>query len=163
MDIGGFSPDRSHLATLLFLDVALAHRDDWFSFPVPSPFLPREDPPPSSGVVVRLAEVQVKDTFDEWWDLRIPPSTDDAPESEETLCVKAGATGRPSGLTAEGSGEAVTGVRLRARCPFWRGAKSVCEEGVCPFMGIKRSPTSTARVGLRRSIAKIDRKRIKIE
>src|SRR2546430_1110848 len=81
IDIGGFSPDRSHLAPLLFLDVALAHRDDWFSFPVPPPFLPRDDPPPSSGVVVRLAQVKVKDTFDEWWDLRIPPSTDDAPEA----------------------------------------------------------------------------------
>jgi len=81
VDIGGFSPDRSHLATLLFLDVALAHRDDWFSFPVPSPFLPRDDPPPSAGVIVRLAHLKVKDTFDEWWDLRIPPSTDDAPEA----------------------------------------------------------------------------------
>lgn len=80
VDIGGFAPDRAHLATLLFLDVALAHRDDWFSFPVPFPFLPRNDPPPSSGVIVRLEQVKVKDTFDQVWDLRIPPSGDDADE-----------------------------------------------------------------------------------
>ena len=37
VDIGGFSPDRSHFATMLLLDVALEHADDWFTFPVPPP------------------------------------------------------------------------------------------------------------------------------
>ena len=44
VDIGGFAPDRSHLATMLLLDVALAHADDWFSFPVPPPRRPRRRP-----------------------------------------------------------------------------------------------------------------------
>src|SRR3954452_15514302 len=50
VDIGGFSPDRSHLGSLLLLDVGLAHNDDWFWFPVPP--LAWEPPPQSSGVVI---------------------------------------------------------------------------------------------------------------
>ena len=37
VDIGGFAPDRSHLATMLLIDVAMAHSDDWFSIHVPPP------------------------------------------------------------------------------------------------------------------------------
>ena len=73
------------------------------------------------------------------------------------------APGRPAGLAAEGWDEAVTELRCAVSCPFREGAKSVREEDVCPFTGIDGSQTSTARVGLKRSIAKIDSKQIKIE
>jgi hypothetical protein len=75
VDIGGFSPDRSHLGSMLLLDVALAHRDDWFWFPVPSPAPPAGGgrPAPSSGVVVTLVSARVRDSFDEVWDLAPPP------------------------------------------------------------------------------------------
>jgi hypothetical protein len=73
VDIGGFAPDRSHLATLLLLDVVLEHPDDWFTFPVPPP--PDEKTNPSSGVLVTLAGVTVRDSFDETWDLVAPPTT----------------------------------------------------------------------------------------
>lgn len=75
VDIGGFAPDRSHLGTMLLLDVALAHADDWFSFPVPPPVPPEADvaPPPSSGVVVTLHEAVVRDSFDQEWPLATPP------------------------------------------------------------------------------------------
>jgi hypothetical protein len=73
VDIGGFSPDRSHFATTLLLDVALAHSDDWFSFPVPPPPDPVADP--SSGVLVTLAGVTVRDSFGEIWGLQPPPAS----------------------------------------------------------------------------------------
>ena len=76
VDIGGFSPDRSHLGSILLLDVALAHSDDWFWIPIPSP-LPPEDGsavPPSSGVVISLRDTTVRDSFDEIWPLEPPPA-----------------------------------------------------------------------------------------
>lgn len=73
VDIGGFSPDRSHLATMLLLDVALEHADDWFTFPVPPPSEP--DTTPSSGVLVTLEGVTVRDSFGEVWDLIAPPAS----------------------------------------------------------------------------------------
>lgn len=73
VDIGGFSPDRSHLATMLLIDVALAHSDDWFSFPVPPPPDPAADP--SSGVLVSLTEVTVRDSFGQLWPLQPPPAS----------------------------------------------------------------------------------------
>lgn len=36
-DLGGFSADRSHLATMLLLDLVLGHSNDWHWFPVPAP------------------------------------------------------------------------------------------------------------------------------
>jgi hypothetical protein len=75
VDIGGFPPDRSHLATMLLMDVALAHADDWFSFPVPPP--PDPGTTPSSGVLVTLSGVTVRDSFGEVWDLVPPPATGD--------------------------------------------------------------------------------------
>jgi hypothetical protein len=75
VDIGGFAPDRSHLGTILLLDTALAHSDDWFTFPVHPPARPSGQP--SAGVVVTLHEVQVKDSFDEWWTLSVPPGPGD--------------------------------------------------------------------------------------
>jgi hypothetical protein len=73
VDIGGFSPDRSHFATMLLLDVVLEHADDWFTFPVPPPQEPATNP--SSGVLVTLAGVTVRDSFDETWDLKAPPAS----------------------------------------------------------------------------------------
>lgn len=72
VDIGGFAPDRSHFATMLLLDVALEHSDDWFVFPVPPPA--DSDEKPSSGVLVTLDGVTVRDSFGEIWDLTPPPA-----------------------------------------------------------------------------------------
>jgi hypothetical protein len=77
VDLGGFAPDRSHLATMLLLDVVLAHSDDWFVVPIPPP----TPPPggaigdvPSSGVLVSLDHVVVRDSFDQEWTLTPPPA-----------------------------------------------------------------------------------------
>lgn len=72
VDIGGFAPDRSHFATMLLLDVALEHADDWFTFPVPPPANEAEFP--SSGVLVTLDGVTVRDSFDQTWNLAAPPA-----------------------------------------------------------------------------------------
>jgi hypothetical protein len=74
VDIGGFPPDRSHLATALLIELVCGHANDWFTLPVPSPAPPEDGPPPpSSGVVVSIGTARVKDGFDDWWDLTIPP------------------------------------------------------------------------------------------
>jgi hypothetical protein len=73
VDIGGFAPDRSHFATMLLLDVVLEHSDDWFTFPVPPP--PDPDTTPSSGVLVTLSGVTVRDSFGEIWNLAAPPAS----------------------------------------------------------------------------------------
>lgn len=72
VDIGGFTPDRSHFATMLLLNVALEHADDWFTFPVPPP--PDPATLPSSGVLVTLDGVTVRDSFGQVWDLSPPPA-----------------------------------------------------------------------------------------
>ena len=74
VDIGGFSPDRSHFATMLLLDVVLEHPDDWFTFPVRPVFGPESDSP-TSGVLVTLGDVTVRDSFDESWSLTAPPAS----------------------------------------------------------------------------------------
>jgi hypothetical protein len=80
VDIGGFPPDRSHLATALLIELICDHANDWFTVPVPPPApLPAGGTPPSSGVVVTLGSARVKDSFDEWWALTIPPGDDDPP------------------------------------------------------------------------------------
>lgn len=81
VDIGGFPPDRAHLATALLIELISDHANDWFTLPIPSPAAPApgEPAPPSSGVVVTLAGLRVKDGFDDWWDLTIPPGDDDPP------------------------------------------------------------------------------------
>jgi hypothetical protein len=71
VDMGGFAPDRSHLATMVWLDVVLAHSDDWFVIPVPPP--PDEVAQPSSGVLVALDAATVRDSFDQTWTLTAPP------------------------------------------------------------------------------------------
>ncbi len=58
---------------MLLLDVALAHADDWFSFPVPRP--EDEKTKPSSGVLVTLEGVTVRDSFDQTWTLNAPPAS----------------------------------------------------------------------------------------
>ena len=81
VDIGGFPPDRAHLATALLIELIADHANDWFTVPVPSPAPAQGDGavPPSSGVVVSLAGLRVKDGFDDWWDLSIPPGDEDPP------------------------------------------------------------------------------------
>ena len=73
VDIGGFAPDRSHFGTMLLFDVALAHADDWFSFAVPPP--PDDMADPSSGVLVTLAGVTVRDSFGQVWALQPPAAS----------------------------------------------------------------------------------------
>jgi hypothetical protein len=75
VDIGGFAPDRSHLGTMLLFDVALAHADDWFWIPIPTPQQSddADEPPPSSGVIATVHEAIVRDSFDDLWPLA-PPS-----------------------------------------------------------------------------------------
>jgi hypothetical protein len=73
VDIGGFAPDRSHFPTMLLLDAVLAHADDWFSFPVPPP--QDERVRPSSGVLVILENVTVRDSFGQVWNLVTPSAS----------------------------------------------------------------------------------------
>jgi hypothetical protein len=73
VDIGGFAPDRSHFPTMLLLDAVLAHADDWFTFPVPPPA--DSEVEPSSGVLVALDGVTVRDSFGEVWNLSAPPAS----------------------------------------------------------------------------------------
>jgi hypothetical protein len=73
VDIGGFAPDRSHFASLLLMDVALEQADGWFTFPVPPPSDSAEAP--SSGVLVTLDQVTVRDSFGEVWPLTAPAAS----------------------------------------------------------------------------------------
>ena len=65
VDIGGFPPDRSHLATALLIELICDHANDWFTIPIPSPARRGGTTPPSSGVVVTLGRLRVKDAFDD--------------------------------------------------------------------------------------------------
>jgi hypothetical protein len=53
VDIGGFPPDRSHFASLLLLDLVLAHSDDWFTLALEA----------QVGDVVTLGDLVVVDLF----------------------------------------------------------------------------------------------------
>src|SRR6185437_15985732 len=55
VDVGGFPPDRSHLATMLLIDLVVSHADDWFSFPVQA----------TAGTVVTIDSVTIRDTFED--------------------------------------------------------------------------------------------------
>jgi hypothetical protein len=100
VDLGGFAPDRSHLGSLLLYDVAIAHSDDWFWFPVPPPASVDGNPaPPSSGVVATIHAANVRDSFDEVWELTPPPD----PE-----------LGRPPGAPAPWSLFRVSGLSNRS-------------------------------------------------
>jgi hypothetical protein len=63
VDIGGYPPDRAHLATLLLVDLIVNQSDDWFAFPVDA----------RAGHLVTLDEVVVHDSFGDDWPLA-PPS-----------------------------------------------------------------------------------------
>lgn len=62
VDLGGYAPDRSHVATLLLLDLVVNQSDDWFTFPVDA----------RAGHVVTLEEVVVHDSFGESWTVEPP-------------------------------------------------------------------------------------------
>lgn len=62
VDLGGYPPDRSHLGTLLLLDLLVNDSDDWFGFPVGV----------DSGHVATLDEVVVTDSFGDPWTLDPP-------------------------------------------------------------------------------------------
>ena len=71
VDLGGFAPDRSHLATMLLADLAVTHAEDWFVFPVPAVTDPDH---PTSGVLARLGtQVVVTDSFGIEHVLHAPP------------------------------------------------------------------------------------------
>jgi len=71
VDVGGYAPDRAHLASMLLLDVVLAHSDDWFVFPVRPPLTGA-----STGVLVSLTGATVRDSFDEVWPIAAPPAAE---------------------------------------------------------------------------------------
>jgi hypothetical protein len=62
VDIGGYPPDRSHLATVLLIDLVVNQSDDWFTFPI--------DVRP--GHVATLDEAVVTDSFGDTWTLAPP-------------------------------------------------------------------------------------------
>jgi hypothetical protein len=62
VDIGGFPPDRSHLATMLLVDLVVSHADDWFTFPIAT----------RAGEIVTLHQVEVRDAFDDTTQLQVP-------------------------------------------------------------------------------------------
>ena len=77
VDIGGYPPDRSHLATALLIELVTDHAGDWFVAPVPAPF--GKSRAPGMGAVVTLADVEVRNTFDEIDNLTVPPGEGDDP------------------------------------------------------------------------------------
>ena len=62
VDVGGFPPDRSHLATMLLIDLVVSHADDWFTFPIET----------KVGTIVTLHTVEVRDAFDELTAVAVP-------------------------------------------------------------------------------------------
>lgn len=80
VDWAGEGPDRSHVATVLLLELVTGHGDDWFTFPVPDPD-PAGGPagaelPPTTGHVVEMVRVEVHDDMEgdsHPWPLTPPP------------------------------------------------------------------------------------------
>jgi len=74
VDWAGEGPDRSHMATVLLLELLTGHGDDWFTFPVPDPPAERDhEPPPTTGQVVELVTTSVLDDMGgEPWALAPP-------------------------------------------------------------------------------------------
>jgi hypothetical protein len=64
VDVGGFPPDRGHFATMLLVDLIVAHADDWFSFPLTT----------RPGNVVTVHTLEVRDAFDDVTALHVPGS-----------------------------------------------------------------------------------------
>ena len=71
VDIGGFPPDRGHLATLLLIDLIAGHSDDWFTFPVPA----------LAGHVLTVLDMRVTDSFGDPWPA--PPAPGDWPPADD--------------------------------------------------------------------------------
>lgn len=63
VDIGGYPPDSSHVATTLLLELISTHGDDWFVFPVDA----------DAGSVVTLPSVVVTDSFGDSYAVAPPP------------------------------------------------------------------------------------------
>lgn len=83
-DIGGYPPDRSHLATALLIQLVADHANDWFVVPVPVPNAPDGTPkPPGIGVIVTLGTVTVRSSFDEIDVLTVPPGQGDPPSGPD--------------------------------------------------------------------------------
>lgn len=93
VDVGGFPPDRSHLATLLLIDLVVSHSDDWFTFPL------KPDPAkPSSGVVVTLRATRVQDDFGQVWPLAVPAGESEPVDAEAGLGAEPWSLFRTAGL-----------------------------------------------------------------
>ena len=73
VDVGGYPPDRSHLATALLIELVSGHSSDWFLAPVPAPY--GSSPAPGVGAVVTLSEVWVRSSFDEEHEVFVPSAT----------------------------------------------------------------------------------------
>ena len=81
VDIGGYPPDRSHLATALLIELISSHSSDWFMAPVPAPYGPSTAP--GTGAVVTLSEVWVRNTFDEEHQVLVPTATPPPPSDPD--------------------------------------------------------------------------------
>ena len=85
-DIGGYPPDRSHLATVLLIQLIADHANDWFLLPVPVPNAPAGAlAPPGIGVIVTLGTSTVRNSFDEEDLLIAPPGEGDPPLPDEAV------------------------------------------------------------------------------
>jgi hypothetical protein len=62
VDVGGYPPDRSHLATLLLIDLIVNQSDDWFRFSVDA----------RAGHISTMHEALVTDSFGDDWTLAHP-------------------------------------------------------------------------------------------
>jgi len=79
-DIGGYPPDRSHLATTLLIQLIADHSTDWFMVPIPVPNVAGADlNPPGIGVAVTLGPVTVRSSFDAEDTLLVPGGDEDPP------------------------------------------------------------------------------------
>jgi hypothetical protein len=61
-DVGGYPPDRSHLATPLLIDLLVSGSDDWFVYPLEA----------RTGHIAAIHEAVVIDSFGEEWTLAPP-------------------------------------------------------------------------------------------
>lgn len=88
VDIGGYPPDRSHLATALLIELISSHSSDWFMAPVPAPY--GVSTAPGAGAVVTLTKVEVRNTFEETHEVHVPsgvnpPADPDLPSGPWSL------------------------------------------------------------------------------